>query len=236
MAPGASSSTDMTYGVPQQSPLPPTHPQRPIGAYGRSKRSAEQAIARATAAFGLQATIFRPRLIAGAGRLGILAKLFRLIERGLPVPMIGSGANRYQMVAVSDCVAAALQAVALDCPAGPFNLGSDAPPPVRDLLRKLIERAGSSSRLLPTHAAAVKTTLAMLDTLGLTLLHPEQYRIADIDYVLDTASTQAALGWKPSRSDADIIFEAYDYFAQASSGGSVAAVPSGTVATSSSSS
>jgi dTDP-glucose 4,6-dehydratase len=81
----------------------------------------------------LNATIFRPRLIAGAGRLGILVKLFELIRRGLPVPMIGNGTNRYQMVAVEDCVSAALLAVE-GCPTGPFNLGSDAPPMVRDLL------------------------------------------------------------------------------------------------------
>jgi dTDP-glucose 4,6-dehydratase len=205
-------STDMTYGPPTSSPVLPTHPQAPIGPYGRSKLAAEKLIIAAGNDFGLGATIFRPRLIAGAGRLGILAKLFRLVSWNLPVPMIGSGHNRYQMIAVEDCVAAALRSVEFGCPAGPFNLGSAAPPTVRELLTDLIARAGSRSMLVPTPAGQVQAVLGALDRAGLTLLYPEQFAIADSDYVLDTASTTAALDWSPVRRDQDIIFEAFDHF------------------------
>lgn len=207
-------STDMTYGPPAVSPVPVNHPQMPIGPYGRSKLQAERLIQRAAVDFGVRATIFRPRLIAGAGRLGILAKLFRLIALGLPVPMIGPGTNRYQMVAVDDCVTAALKAVEHGCPAGPFNLGSEAPPTVRELLGEVIRRAGSSSLLVPTPARAVQATLGALDRLGLTLLYPEQFAIASLDYLLDTSQTQAALGWLPVRRDQDIVFDAYRHFRQ----------------------
>lgn len=203
-------STDMTYGRPQETPVPPDHPQSPIGPYGKSKREAEALLQAAAANDGLAATIFRPRLISGAGRLGVLAKLFGLISRNLPVPMIGAGHNRYQMIAVEDCASAAVHAADLGCPAGPFNLGSNDPPPVRDLLSALIARANSRSLLIPTPGFAVKGALALLDSVGLTLLYPEQYEIADIDYVLDTRATTEVLGWSPSRSDADILFEAYD--------------------------
>jgi dTDP-glucose 4,6-dehydratase len=205
-------STDMTYGIPRETPVPPSHPQQPIGPYGRSKVQAEQLLLQARTDFGLKATIFRPRLIAGAGRLGILAKLFRLIQTGLPVPMIGAGKNRYQLIAVEDCVAAALAALGKDCPAGPFNLGSEAPPTVRELLRELIVRAGSRSILVPTPASVLQPALSLLDNLGLTLLYPEQFEIANIDYVLDTGVTTARLGWSPTRSDIDIIFDAYKGF------------------------
>ena len=208
-------STDMTYGRPQVTPVPPTHAQAPIGPYGRSKLAAEQLIARAATEFDLKATVFRPRLIAGAGRLGILARLFQLVAWNLPVPMIGSGRNRYQMIAVEDCVAAALRAVACGLPAGPFNLGSDAPPTVRELLATLVERAGSRSVLVPTPAAAVQAVLGLMDRAGATLLYPEQFAIADSDYVLDTAPTTAALGWSPARRDEDIIFEAFSHFRSA---------------------
>jgi dTDP-glucose 4,6-dehydratase len=153
-------------------------------------------------------------LIAGAGRLGILAKLFRLVALNLPVPMIGSGRNRYQMIAVEDCVAAALRAVDCGLPAGPFNLGSAEPPTVRQLLEDLIARAGSRSILVPTPAASVQATLGLLDRAGLTLLYPEQFAIADSDYTLDTQSTTMALGWSPARRDEDIIFDAFCHFRQ----------------------
>jgi dTDP-glucose 4,6-dehydratase len=202
----------MTYGIPNSTPVSPLHPQRPIGPYGRSKLEAERLLTKAGQEFGLKASIFRPRLISGAGRLGILTKLFRLIRAGLPVPLIGAGKNRYQLIAVEDCVAAALAAVRRDCPSGPFNLGSDNPPTVKELLRELIRRAGSRSFLVSTPAAVLQPTLSFLDWIGLTLLYPEQFAIANIDYILNTATTKICLDWKPQRNDMDIIFDAYSEF------------------------
>ena len=202
-------STDMTYGRPQCTPVPEDHPQNPIGPYGKSKKRAEEILLAARDKDGLRSTIFRPRLISGAGRLGILVKLFDLVRRGLPVPMIGAGKNRYQMVAVEDCVQAAICAVEKELPAGPFNLGSHAPPTVRELLEDLIKRAGSKSILVPAPAGAVQAVLRAMDALGMTLLYPEQFAIANIDYVLDTSKASEELQWTPTRNDADIIFDAY---------------------------
>jgi dTDP-glucose 4,6-dehydratase len=201
-------STDMTYGVPQTTPVLPTHPQNALGPYGGSKIAAE-ALIRAS---GLSATIFRPRLITGPGRLGILSKLFRLIRAGLPVPMIGSGRNRYQMVSVEDCARAAMRAVERRCPPGPFNLGSATPPTTRGLMGAVIKHAGSRSVLLPLPAPPLKLVLAALDSCGATLLFPEQYGIADRDCLLDTTSTRTELDWEPSIDDVDAMTGAYDAF------------------------
>jgi nucleoside-diphosphate-sugar epimerase len=202
-------STDMTYGLPRVVPVPPDHPQEPLGPYGRSKKAAEHIIRKVA---GIRATIFRPRFITGSGRLGILGHLFKLISAGFPVPMIGSGHNRYQMVGVIDCARAALLAAEAGCPPGPFNLGSAEPPTTRDLLLAIIRHAGSHSPLLPTPASAVKAMLAMLDRIGLTLLYPEQFRIADADMVLDTTSTRDELGWRPEHDDIEMMRRAYDAF------------------------
>jgi nucleoside-diphosphate-sugar epimerase len=204
-------STDMTYGVPQSTPVTPSHPQRPIGPYGTSKMHAE-ALIRATRKEGIAATIFRPRLITGAGRLGILERLFRLIRRGLPVPLIGGGNNRYQMVSVQDCVTAAVRAVDRGCPPGPFNLGSASPPTTRMLLGAVIRHANSRSVLLPISAAPLKATLAALDFAGLTLMYPEQFGIADLDILLDTSTTRSELDWEPSIDDIAAMNAAYDIF------------------------
>jgi dTDP-glucose 4,6-dehydratase len=204
-------STDMTYGKPKTCPVPPNHLQNPLGPYGRSKLAAEK-ILRGTE--GIRATIFRPRLITGPGRLGILGKLFSLIRAGLPVPMIGSGANRYQMVGVEDCARAAILAMEAGCPPGPFNLGSATPPTTRQLLRGIIEHAKSRSFLLPVPAALLKPVLAAMDTAGLTLLFPEQFGIADIDILLDTGDTRRILGWAPEHGDIDMMIAAYDAFAR----------------------
>lgn len=215
-------STDMTYGRPTRSPIRDNQVQRPIGPYGASKLAAEQWIFDAAGRWSLAATVFRPRLIAGAGRLGILTKLFALIERGLPVPMIGSGRNRYQMISVDDCVSAALHAVDQGVPTGAFNLGSIDPPTVKALLADLVARAGSRSMLVPTPAPLVQAVLAALDRIGLTLLYPEQFAIADADYVLDTSRTARVLSWQPAHNDRDILAAAYDHYRSARLGSATA--------------
>lgn len=202
-------STDMTYGLPTTCPVPPSHPQKPLGPYGSSKVAAEKLIRNSPA---LNATIFRPRLITGPGRLGILGKLFKLISKGLPVPMIGSGNNRYQMVSVDDCATAAILAVEQGCPAGPFNLGSATPPTTKELLQGIIKHANSRSFVMPVPSMIIKPTLSTLDKYGMTLLYPEQFGIADKDVLLDTSDTNNILGWHPSRSDIDAMCDAYDNF------------------------
>ncbi len=67
------SSTAAVYGVPQQVPIPETHPKQPISPYGRSKWMMEQLIEDAVAAMGLHAVSLRYFNAAGAdpeGELG----------------------------------------------------------------------------------------------------------------------------------------------------------------------
>ncbi len=186
-------SSDMVYGFPDRVPVPTDHPRRPLGPYGASKRDAEDLCADYRRR-GLSVTIFRPRLIVGPGRLGVLAKLFGLILRGWPVPLIGSGRNSYQMISVFDCVTAIEAALACGVPDMAFNLGSRNPPTVRELLEQVIASAGSRSWLLPVPGGPLKATLAALDATGLPLLYPEQFLIADVNYLVDIGSTVSDLG------------------------------------------
>jgi dTDP-glucose 4,6-dehydratase len=204
-------STDMTYGLPTVIPVPPTHAQQPLGPYGAGKLAAERLIKQAGEE-GIKATIFRPRLITGSGRLGVFAKLFRLIRRGLPVPLVGNGANRYQMISVDDCARAAVRTVELGCPAGPFNLGSANPPTARELLKAIIRYANSRSVLIPTPAPMIKAALWSLDALGVPLMYPEQFRIADADILLDTSETRRVLDWEPADGDTNSMIAAYRAF------------------------
>lgn len=205
-------STDMTYGIPKTCPVPNTHPQNPLGPYGQSKVAAEELIRSYPK---LNATIFRPRLITGAGRLGILGKLFSLIEKGLPVPMIGNGENRYQMVSVEDCAKAAQLAMEKGFPRKSYNLGSETPPTTRELLEAIVKHANSRSMVVGTPADILKLILSSLDKIGLTLLYPEQFGIADQNILLDTTETTFELGWTPSRTDIEEMCAAYDNFLRA---------------------
>lgn len=151
-------------------------------------------------------------MIVGPGRFGILIKLFKLMDMGLPVPTIGSGRNRYQMISVEDVADAILASVEHGFPQQAFNLGSGAAPPVRQLLKNTIRRTGSRSSVLPVPARPLKWLLAALEKVGLPVLHREQYLIADLRYVVDISQGQQVLGWSPSRNDEDMLVEAYTYY------------------------
>lgn len=207
-------STDMVYGIPQSLPIPPDHPTKPVGPYGRSKLEAERLCQLYRENEKFQITILRPRLIIGPGRLGILTKLFWLMSHNLPVPLIGSGKNAYQMVSVFDCASAAMLAWEKGIPNADLNLGSAHPPRVRDLMAGLIKRIQSRSLLVPLPANLLKTGLATLGMLGFELMFREQYSIANLQYEVDIRPTERVLGWVPQYSDEEMIWQAYTYYLQ----------------------
>ncbi|GAA4115951.1 NAD-dependent epimerase/dehydratase family protein [Aminobacter aganoensis] len=201
-------TTDMIYGHTVTYPMTEEHPVAPLGEYGWSKQKTEE-LAAVWRGRGMNISLFRPRLIIGPGRLGILEKLFKLIDWNLPVPMIGSGRNPYQFISVFDCAEAARLAWKAGVPNEAYNLGSLNPPPVRKLLGDLVKHAGSKSILLPTPAWAVKRTLDLLDLLKMPIMDPEQYLIADEECVLDVSKGDRQLGWVPKYRDEDMLIAAY---------------------------
>lgn len=201
-------TTDMVYGHMLTRLVDETHRCKPLGPYGGSKLASEELCA-AYRDQGMNISIFRPRLIIGPGRLGILTRLFKLIDLNLPIPLIGDGSNRYQFISVFDCASAAVCAFDRGVPNGEYNLGSKNPPTVRELLTGLIEAAGKRSPLMKTPAGLVKATLNALDAVGLPLMDPEQYLIADEDCILDVSKAERELGWQPRFRDEDMLREAY---------------------------
>ncbi|HEX2018416.1 MAG TPA: NAD(P)-dependent oxidoreductase [Aurantimonas sp.] len=201
-------TTDMIYGHTVVYPMTEEHPVSPLGEYGQSKLDTEH-LAAEWRQRGMNISLFRPRLIIGPGRLGILEKLFKLVDRNLPVPMIGSGKNPYQFISVFDCAEAARLAWKAGVPNEAYNLGSLNPPPVRKLLGDLVRHAGSRSVLVPTPGWAVKRTLDLLDRLDRPLMDPEQYLIADEMCVLDVSKGERQLGWVPQHRDEDMLIAAY---------------------------
>ena len=65
---------------------------------------------------------------------------------------------------------------------------------------------------MPLPSLLVKTLLTVLDNAGIPLLYPEQFLVADHEYVLDITETRSALGWEPEQDDASMMIEAYKTF------------------------
>lgn len=204
-------TTDMIYGKPQYLPVDIKHPKNPFGPYGESKKECEK-ICFNYRKKGMNITIMRPRMINGPGRLGILVKLFKLIDWNLPVPTIGNGKNHYQMISVFDCVSAIQCAIDKGFPNKEYNLGSKNSPDIRTLLRGVIKTAHSHSVVIPTPGKLVKWVLNVMDNIGLTIMYKEQFMIADEEYVLDISETEKDLDWHPQYNDEDMLKEAYKMY------------------------
>lgn len=204
-------STDMIYGKPQYLPLNSSHPKNPFGDYGKSKLMSEK-ICESYRDKGFNIGIFRPRMIVGRGRFGILLKLFWLMDLGLPILMIGGGTNCYQMVSAKDCATAVLLCIEHKIPNASLNLGSANPPKVRDLLKEIVQIAKSNSIVVPTWGRAVKKCLEILEFLGIEVMYKEQYEIADEEYIVDISEAKKVLGWVPIYEDRDMLIEAYEEY------------------------
>ena len=205
-------STDMVYGLPRTLPVTESHATHPLGEYGRSKQRMEQQVRHFADTHALPLTIFRPRLISGRGRLGIFTRLFTLIHRHLPVPLIGNGRNFYQMVSVDDCASAVLCAMDKGCPGAAYNLGSNPTLCVLDLMRELINRAESRSRIIPTPAPLIRGVLKTLSLAGIQPMYPEQYLLADKNFIVSVDKARTELGWQPTHDDLELLVAAYEYW------------------------
>ena len=201
-------TTDMVYGHTVENPRTSFCANKPLW---RGEYQTEH-LADENREKGFNIILFRPRLIIGHGRLWILEKFFKLVDKNLPVPTIGSGRNYYQFTSVSDCADACFAAVENKFPNENSYLGSSNPPTVNELLKQLIDEANSTCMLIPTPAFAVKWTLDLLDRIGKPLMDPEQYWIADETCMLDCSKGQCLLGWTPKDDDTSMLLLAYrDY-------------------------
>ena len=210
-------SSAEVYGVPAIVPCPEEAAPRPLGEYGRNKVEAER-LARAAFARGLQVVILRPPTVVGPGitdrvLLGTLAAL----RRGLPIVAPG-GRGRFQMVALSDLVAACLAAARAENVAGEaFNIGSDAVPSQLATFRQLRDRVSSRSLVIPLPRPLLRGLLRTLAAMGRSPLQPEHVSIALADYVFDIRKAKARLGWHPVKSNVDALEETYQWRGEDSS-------------------
>jgi dTDP-glucose 4,6-dehydratase len=195
----------MVYGSKISSPVSEKTDTFPIGPYGLSKLKAEKILQRHQNKFSL--SILRPRLIIGPGRVGTIEKLAKLINSGLPVFVIGNGKNRYQFISVDD-ICSALNLLLVYGESGVFNIGSDDPPTVEELFENTFKRLGIRKRMLKVPSALALNLLELLDLLGYSPLAPEQFRLANLDYVLDTSMLKDKLGWKPKFRDDHLLAQA----------------------------
>jgi nucleoside-diphosphate-sugar epimerase len=181
---------------------------RPIERYGRTKLQAE----RHWLATAPEPVVVRPSAIIGPGRLGVFGILFRWIDEGRRVYVLGDGSNRYQLLDAGDLADAVLLAGERG-PAGEvLNLGGRVSGTVRAELMSLIAHAGSASAVTCVPERPARAALALLGVLRLSPLGAWHRRSAARDVVLDCSTAHALLGWEPALTGAEALARSYDWF------------------------
>jgi nucleoside-diphosphate-sugar epimerase len=204
-------SSTAVYGIPRVHPILEESPLEPVGAYGRSKIEAED-LCRAFGMRGLEVVIVRPKTFVGPERLGVFEILFDWIRESRRIYTIGSGQNRYQLLAVEDLVDALVLTGTLPVAGGVYNVGAKEFGTVREDLQALIEFAESSSRVTPLRARPVQLTLRALELLRVSPLAEWHYKTADKDSFVSIERAERELGWTPRLSNADTLIDAYRWY------------------------
>ena len=135
-----------------------------------------------------------------------------MIKHNLPVPLIGSGYNFYQMVSDRDCARAIYLSIKAGCPSSAFNLGSNINLNVKNLIKNLIISSHSKSLLIAMPSNFVKFGIKLFNIFGVEILFKEQYELADKNFVVDTTKANKILNWFPEDDDKKMLKLAFKYW------------------------
>jgi UDP-glucose-4-epimerase GalE len=153
------SSTCAVYGEPVETPLRESHPHKPINAYGQTKLAVEQALPHFERAYGTRFVALRYFNAAGAdpdGQLGedhdpeihVIPRALAAAATGTPVEIFGDDyptpdgtclRDYVHVMDLADAHVRALQRLESGGASGSYNVGTERPSSVRDVI-EAVER------------------------------------------------------------------------------------------------
>lgn len=203
-------SSSAIFGIPEKCPITAATPTNPAEIYGRGKLAGELAVREVAEKAGMKLVVIRPRTILGHGRLGIFQILFKWIQEGRTIWIIGPGTGGFQFVHANDLMDAYMIALDRDRP-GVYNVGTDRFGSLREALETLIAHAGSPSKVKSLPQGLTINALKVLDKLRLSPLAPWHYLTYHKPFFFDMQPL-LDLGWKAKYSNDEMLAESYDWF------------------------
>lgn len=188
-------------------------PREPLDEYGRAKKRLEDVLF-GLAAQGVPLSIVRPPVIVGPRfQFSPLHRIFRLLRRNVPVPLISDGSCRIQFAHVDDVVSLAVAAATEKGAMGEaFNVGSKEVLTYVSLIRSLRRHIGSRSPLVPVPVVPTLAVFRLLNRfMSPFFLEPGQFEILGQDYLLDLSKSEKKLGWTPRCTNLQAFIDAYDW-------------------------
>ena len=206
-------SSTAVYGVPDRHPLYEDDKLDGVGHYGQAKIDAEE-VCLAYRAKGLCVPIVRPKSFIGPERLGVFALFYDWAKDGKNFPMIGSGANRYQLLDVEDLCAAIYLTATLPAEKAndTFNIGAKEFQTMREDFQAVLDHAGFGKRIKAFPAGPVIWMLKFLEFLKLSPLYKWVYETACTDSFVGVEKAEKVLGFVPEYSNQDALIRNYQWY------------------------
>jgi UDP-glucose 4-epimerase len=203
-------STNCLWGEAMGRPVREDDPPNPVELYGRSKLEAERIILEYT---DITSVLLRCPTIIDFGRLGLLSILFEFIDEGRRVWAVGGGRNRYQFIYAQDLANACL--LSLDYPhSDTFNVGSDDVKSIAEVYEYVIRNSKSKSKVATLPQGPALAAMKLAYHLKLSPLGPYHYKMIAEDFLFDTSRIKERLGWRPTMTNEEMLWRAYQYYSE----------------------
>ena len=206
-------SSTAVYGIPDHHPLLENDKLEGVGPYGIAKVEAE-AMCEEYRRQGMCIPVLRPKSFVGPERLGVFALLYDWAKDGHGFPMLGNGANRYQLLDVEDLCDATWLTLTLDKAKvnDTFNIGAKQFTTMREDWQAVLDEAGFGKKVVGLPAAPAIWTLRVLEALKLSPLYKWVYETASKDSFVSIEKAERVLGYAPKYSNKDALIRNYRWY------------------------
>lgn len=206
-------SSTAVYGVPDHHPLIESDRMHGVGPYGIAKVEAEEVCLAARKA-GRVVPILRPKSFVGPERLGVFALMYEWAREGRDFPILGKGANKYQLLDVEDLCTAIVLAGTLPAEKAndTFNLGASEFTTLREDFQAVFDAAGHQRTIRSLPIAPALWALRLLEKVKLSPLYPWIYETVTEDSFVSIDKARTQLGWEPRFSNKAALVRNYDWY------------------------
>ena len=195
------SSGGTVYGIPQQWPIPETHPTEPLNSYGLCKLMVEHYLSMLSRGTDLGYTILRVSNPFGPGQVsykgqGLIPAVLQRAAEQSPVTIIGDGKTERDYIYIEDVVDAMVSCLKREPLCDIVNIGSgrgrtvlEVVEAIEQVLGRPIERHFTEGRATdtPSNVLDVSKAARLLDWHPKTDFH-EAVRLTVASYPLEKAS------------------------------------------------
>lgn len=201
-------SSSAIFGLPEILPISKDFTPNPIEAYGAAKLGGEN-LCRDFFDSDMNIKIVRPRTILGAGRMGIFGLLYRWVQLGVDIYLLGNGKGSYQFVHPDDLAEGIIRTLTTNGNQV-FNLGALEFGAFKEDLVKLCNYAGTGSTVKSVPDFPFRNLLNVLSSLRVLPFAPYQLLLYGKPMFFDSAADWKKLDYQPKYSNFDCLSTGYD--------------------------